>query len=215
MTASRRPPGRTVFETPWFSVEAVPDRDGSMDPPYYRLVSGEGVAAFPVTDQGEFVLVEQYRPTLGATTLEFPAGERESNETECFAAARETYEETGYLCDFWVPIAPCRMMLNRTDHRDYFVIGFGARQDPDWRQHEATEPKLLSRPRFIERTRADMFEHTSALAAISLLEIKFGLRMLTDPVDQMRDALAPHGQIVRRDQLVGAEPEPDKAATQA
>lgn len=181
----------TVFRTPWFSIEAVPDRDGRMDPPYYRLVCGEGVVAIPITDKGELVLVQQYRPTLRATTLEFPAGEREADETECLAGARETWEETGYVCDFWVPLAPGRMLLNRNDHRDYFVLGLGARQGEGWQRHEATDPVLMSRARFAERVRADMFEHTAALAAIALAEIKLGLRLLADPVERLREALEP------------------------
>lgn len=181
----------TVFRTPWFAIEAVPDRDGSMDPPYYRLVCGDGVVALPMTDHGELLLVEQYRPTLCATTLEFPAGEREADETECLAAARETWEETGYVCDFWVPLAPGRMLLNRTDHRDFFVLGIGARKGENWQRHEATDPVLMSRERFAERVRADMFEHTAALSAIALAEIKLGLRLLADPVERLREALEP------------------------
>lgn len=201
------PWGSIVFETPWFRVEAVPDRDGSMERPYYRLISGEGVVALPITDAGEVVLVQQYRPALGATTVEFPAGGREPHETECQAAARETWEETGYLCDFWVPLAPGRMFLNRTDHRDYFVLGLGARRDAAWRAHhdEATEPYLLTRERFVERVRADMFEHTAALAAFTLAEVKFDVRLLTDPMPKLREALAPLGQRIQlARQLEGA-----------
>lgn len=189
---------RIVFATPWFQVEAVPDRHGSMERPYYRLVSGEGVVALPMTDAGELVLVQQYRPTLGAVTVEFPAGGREPDESECQAAARETWEETGYACDFWVPIAPGRMFLNRTDHRDYFVLGLGARRDPAWCAHhdEATEPYLLTRERFLERIRADMFEHTAALAAFTLAEAKFDIRLLTDSIGHLRARLVSSGQRV-------------------
>jgi ADP-ribose pyrophosphatase len=197
-SSERRNGRHLVFETPWFQVEAVPDRDGSMERPYYRLISGEGVIALPMTDAGELVLVEQYRPTLGAVTVEFPAGGREPHESECQAAARETWEETGYLCDFWVPLAPGRMFLNRTDHRDYFVLGLGARPDPAWRADhaEVTAPHLLSRERFLERVRADMFEHTAALAAFTIAEAKLGLHLLTDPVGHIRARLVTKGQRV-------------------
>ncbi|MEZ5666631.1 MAG: NUDIX hydrolase [Alphaproteobacteria bacterium] len=191
-----------AFSTPWFSIEAVPDRDGSMDPPYYRLVCGDGVVALPMTADGELVLVEQYRPTLRATTLEFPAGEREAHETEQMAAARETFEETGHVCDFWVSVAPGRMLLNRTDHRDFFVLGIGARRVPGWEPHEATRPMLLSRARFVERVRTDMFEHTAALSALALLEMKFGVRLLVDDPDATRARLAGAGVAVTLEQAV-------------
>lgn len=212
MTRPMHPTATTVFETPFFSIEAVPDRHGSVDPPYYRVVCGEGVVVLPLTDSGEFVMVEQYRPTLGATTLEFPAGGREPHEGECLTAARETHEETGYVCDFWVPIAPCRMLLNRTDHRDYFVLGLGARPDPAWRpSSEGTLPILLTRDRLLERARTDMFEHTVALAAFTLLDIKYGLRLFSDPIATIRTVLSPHGRTIPESTLQAA---PESVANQ-
>jgi len=61
-----------------------------------------GIAA--VTDEGEMVLVEQYRPSLGATVYELPAGlvgDSAELEGEAFEAAarRELLEETGYEAD--------------------------------------------------------------------------------------------------------------------
>mmetsp|Transcript_80101 Transcript_80101/g.120374 ORF Transcript_80101/g.120374 Transcript_80101/m.120374 type:complete len:290 (+) Transcript_80101:32-901(+) len=43
------------------------------------------------------ILVEQFRPPLGRTTLEFPAGLIDAGETPERAALRELQEETGYV----------------------------------------------------------------------------------------------------------------------
>lgn len=54
-------------------------------------------AVIPVLPSGEILLVEQYRFALNRTTLELPAGSRDSKEEaylEC--AKRELEEETGY-----------------------------------------------------------------------------------------------------------------------
>ena len=68
---------------------------------------GRGVALIvPVTDAGELVLIEQYRPALERTVIEFPAGlvgddVADSNERTVDAAQRELREETGFRASEW------------------------------------------------------------------------------------------------------------------
>ena len=60
-------------------------------------VNCEGiVAVVPVTDEGEMVLIRQYRPPLDNYVVEFPAGLIERGEKSEEAASRELLEETGY-----------------------------------------------------------------------------------------------------------------------
>ena len=59
------------------------------------------VAIVAVTDDGKLILVEQYRPPVGARVIELPAGlagDVAGHETEdlAVAARRELLEETGY-----------------------------------------------------------------------------------------------------------------------
>ena len=58
------------------------------------------IALVPITDDGKLVLVEQYRPPVGAAVIELPAGlagdGRHKHETLEEAARRELAEETGY-----------------------------------------------------------------------------------------------------------------------
>ena len=49
-----------------------------------------------VTEEGQVLLVRQYRHALGEITLEVPAGSPEPGETMAEAAKRELAEETGY-----------------------------------------------------------------------------------------------------------------------
>jgi ADP-ribose pyrophosphatase len=60
-------------------------------------VNCEGiVAVVPVTDEGEMVLIRQYRPPLDNYVVEFPAGLNDRGESSEKAASRELREETGY-----------------------------------------------------------------------------------------------------------------------
>ena len=56
-------------------------------------------AIIPVLDNGNVLLVRQYRNSLDRYTLEIPAGGIEKGESTIEAARRELEEETGYICD--------------------------------------------------------------------------------------------------------------------
>ena len=58
-----------------------------------------GVVIIPITNDGLFVLVEQYRYAVGQKLLEFPAGRLNPPEDTMKAALRELREETGYTTE--------------------------------------------------------------------------------------------------------------------
>lgn len=86
------------YETEFFAAgyDLVERPDGERAR-YYWMDPDDVVAVVPVTDEGEVVLVEEYEPQLGGTTLGCPAGGvHEAGETPAEAARRELREETGY-----------------------------------------------------------------------------------------------------------------------
>ncbi|NJP09725.1 MAG: NUDIX hydrolase [Leptolyngbyaceae cyanobacterium RU_5_1] len=60
-----------------------------------------GALAVPVTPEGKFVLVRQYRFTTQGRLLEFPAGTLEPDESPEETIGREIEEETGYRAHRW------------------------------------------------------------------------------------------------------------------
>ena len=66
----------------------------------FRTNASGVVVMVPVTDEGELVLVEQYRVPVNSLVLELPAGlvgdTGDTNEDFKSAAQRELIEETGY-----------------------------------------------------------------------------------------------------------------------
>lgn len=81
-----------VFETPWFDVVTRPAIDGRA---YYMLELDDYVSVVALTPDRQMVLVRQYRPVVGADTLELPSGHVEAGETPEQAARKELLEETG------------------------------------------------------------------------------------------------------------------------
>jgi ADP-ribose pyrophosphatase len=63
-----------------------------------------GALAVPITPEGKFVFVRQYRFTTKGRLLEFPAGTIEPNETAAETIQREIEEETGYRAHKWQPL---------------------------------------------------------------------------------------------------------------
>lgn len=75
-----------------------------------RNTSRPAVGIVAVTDQRKVVLVEQYRPPVGATVIELPAGlsgdiPGHEDEPLLTAAKRELLEETGYVAERWTELA--------------------------------------------------------------------------------------------------------------
>jgi len=72
---------------------------------YCERAASKGVAVMiPVTSNLELILIEQFRPALGAAVLEIPAGlvgDLDVNEEEEAAAKRELLEETGFESPSW------------------------------------------------------------------------------------------------------------------
>ncbi len=87
---------KTLYEGDW---SRFVERNGWE---YVERVKASAVAALvPITNDGEIVLVEQYRVPMDARVIELPAGlvgdrDEDRDEAVMTAAARELEEETGY-----------------------------------------------------------------------------------------------------------------------
>jgi ADP-ribose pyrophosphatase len=181
-----------VFRTPWFEIATV---DPGAEPsgttePYYCLIRGGGVLAFVLDRAGNVVLVEQYRPPLGRTTLEMPAGTIDEGETPEQAVAREVLEETGFVCESWYQISPFRLMPNREDVIDYFFVGVGARKCADYQAVEEGAARVLPRRHFLELMKTRRFEQVAALGGMYLAERIIGVDLLMTDIREIESRLS-------------------------
>lgn len=83
-------PGRVVF----LEIEEHEGPRGELHT--LEVVRHRGASAvLALTEEGEVLLVRQYRPAIGERILEVPAGKLEEGEEPAPCAARELEEETG------------------------------------------------------------------------------------------------------------------------
>ncbi len=85
----------------------------------WDFIAHKGAAAIvPVTEDGQIIMVRQYRNAIERYTLEIPAGAVNPGETKEQAAIRECEEETGYkalqvghLFDLYTTVAFCNEQI--------------------------------------------------------------------------------------------------------
>ena len=101
---------KTVYEGKIFSIKSdkVSLPSGKESTRDYMVHPG-GAAILPVLENGDIILVKQYRHALGRCVLEIPAGKMDKGERHFDTARRELMEETGKdsaRMEYLGPIAP-------------------------------------------------------------------------------------------------------------
>lgn len=77
---------------------------------FTRIDVPPAVVVIPMTADGRFVMIRQFRPAIGDWLWEFPAGKLDPGESPLDGARRELEEETGYRSSWMVHIQdfyPC------------------------------------------------------------------------------------------------------------
>lgn len=96
---------REIYKNPWIQVveDKVIRPDGQ--PGIFGLVHIKpGATVLPVDEEGNVYLVQQYRYTLEATTIESISGGIDGEEAPLQAAKRELLEEAGIVAQEWTSL---------------------------------------------------------------------------------------------------------------
>lgn len=86
------------YDTRWVKVrkDQVKLPNGTVIDDYYVVENKPWVLIVPYTNDGQMILVHQYKHAYGGFLTEFPAGFIDTGEKPATAAKRELLEETGY-----------------------------------------------------------------------------------------------------------------------
>lgn len=88
-----------VYKVKWFTArkDTCEKPDGSIVKDYYVLEFPEWATALAITEEGEVLMVKQYRHALGEVCIELPGGcVDDTDDTYEDGIRRELLEETGY-----------------------------------------------------------------------------------------------------------------------
>lgn len=169
-TEQRLNAAHKVFETEWFSIDAVPisSADGR---PYYRLSCNDSVEVLAVTENKEIVVVRQYRPPLGTFVIELPSGYVDDEELPEEAIVRELEEETGYICDSVTYLGPFKIAPSRINNTLHLFFGKGAKlSEKKVAEDGNIEVLLVNQNDFRGLVKAGEFQEIAGLAAYWLAE---------------------------------------------
>jgi len=92
---------KLVFDNRWLTVrqDEVELPNGRVLDDYFVWVDNDVALVVPVTEDGNFVMVRQYKHAAAKILTEFPAGFIDKGEDALAAARRELAEETGFISD--------------------------------------------------------------------------------------------------------------------
>lgn len=139
-----------LIRRPWLTArrDVVKLPDGTVYDEYYVLEYPTWINTIAVTEDGHFVMVEQYRHGLGEVSVELCAGVAEEGERPEAAARRELLEETGFGGGEWTLIDTLSANPSTNTNLTYSFLARGVRRLDEHQHLDATEDiavRILSR----------------------------------------------------------------------
>jgi ADP-ribose pyrophosphatase len=161
-----------LFENPYLTLRSDRLRlpNGAIKDAYYVVERPDAAIIFPLTREGEVVLVRQYRPPLERMELGLPAGLVEEGEKPEAAARRELLEETGYSGSEWEALGSLASSPGLKDNWAYLFLARGVEETsaPDPDEHELVETLTVPIGGLLDLIRVGEIVSSSGVAAIML-----------------------------------------------
>lgn len=161
-----------TLETPVFRVltRRMQSPDAQITDDFYILDAPDWVNVVALTEEGEFILVNQYRFGTSSLSLEVPGGVVDKGESHREAAVRELLEETGYVAESWrqLGVLAPNPALNTNRCGIWLATGCTFLQDGGHDHTEYIRVEHLSRSDMVKALADGTIHHALAVAAIGM-----------------------------------------------
>lgn len=137
---------------------------------FFLLDTPDWVNVLPITDDGEIVMVRQYRHGCERVTLEIPGGLIDAHETDpAVAAARELREETGFEAARIEPLGVMNPNPSMMSNRCHAYLATGCRRTGALAMDPGEDIEVVTRPlaELDAMIARGEIEHAIVLATIS------------------------------------------------
>jgi ADP-ribose pyrophosphatase len=160
---------KIVYENGWIRVEHHEVLNPSGGPGIYGTIhfKNHAIGIVPIDEQGNIILVGQYRFPLGAYSWEIPQGGGQASATIIESAQRELREECGVAADQWLEILGVDLSNSVTDEAGTVFLAWDLSVVPA--QPEDTEELRVERVPFwqaIERAKRGEIRDSISLTAL-------------------------------------------------
>ena len=168
-----------VLNEKWFKVRKDTIRlpSGKIIDDYFVWESPSMATVVPFTQDGKFVICQQYRHAVGKIMYQFPSGVVGKDESPQHAAVREMAEEIGYTSDSLTHLGDVTLYATKLTGWQHMFLAQNA-VPMAIRQHDAEEPTkvvLVTPAELQQMIDANKFQLPGSLSAALLAMKKLGL----------------------------------------
>ena len=160
----------TLIERWWMTLRQDRIRlpTGKVLDEYHVVEYPDWACVLALTDEGQAVLVEQYRYGIDRTILELPAGMIDAGEDALEAAQRELLEETGFEGAEWHPLGKLGVEPGRHSNYGHVFVARGCRRvaRPDLDATEDLRVRIVPASTLVGRIEAGEIVHGIHVAAV-------------------------------------------------